>query len=103
MVKQFYTSVRAAFKSVPVPFIHIYHPASFSIYRYYTAPHYFIADICHPFPVMLVLGLGLGPWLSLRTKVKSLALDTFCKSLALALRLESLALTLRLESLALAL
>src|SRR5207245_1993295 len=29
MVKQFYTSVRAAFKSVPLPFIHIYHPASF--------------------------------------------------------------------------
>src|SRR5437867_9409189 len=49
MVKQFYTSVRAAFKSVPLPFIHIHHPASFPIYRYYTAPHYFIADICHPF------------------------------------------------------
>src|SRR2546425_463999 len=48
MVKQFYTSVRAAFKSVPLPFTHIYHPASFPIYRYYTAPHYFIADICHP-------------------------------------------------------
>src|SRR5438876_10377749 len=28
MVKQFYTSVRAAFKSVPLPFIHIYHPTS---------------------------------------------------------------------------
>src|SRR3989442_13699639 len=51
MVKQFYTSVRAAFKSVPLPFIHIYHPASFPIYRYYPAPPYFIAYICPPFPL----------------------------------------------------
>src|SRR3989442_9101952 len=49
MVKQFYTSVRAAFKSVPLPLIHIYHPSSPPIRRHHTAPHYFIANICHPF------------------------------------------------------
>src|SRR3954470_4131606 len=49
MVKQFYTSVRAAFKGVPLPLIHIYHPASPPIRRHHTAPHYFIADISHPF------------------------------------------------------
>src|SRR3989441_5172240 len=44
MVKQFYTSVRAAFKGVSLPLIHIYHPASPSIHRHHTAPHYFIAE-----------------------------------------------------------
>src|SRR2546425_6723390 len=48
MFKQLYTSVGAAFQSVPFPFIHIHHPASPPIHRHYTAPHYFIADICHP-------------------------------------------------------
>src|SRR2546425_121101 len=48
MIKQFYTSVRAAFKGVPLPLIHIHHPASPPICRHHTAPHYFIADICHP-------------------------------------------------------
>src|SRR3989442_13860071 len=48
MFKQLYTSVGAAFKSVPFPFILIHHPASPPIHRHYTAPHYFIADICHP-------------------------------------------------------
>src|SRR6059036_591786 len=60
MVKQFYASVRAAFKSVPLPLIHIYHPASFPIYRYYTAPHYFIADICHPFHPRLAAAFNLS-------------------------------------------
>src|SRR5437867_5046093 len=36
MFKQLYTSVGAAFQSVPFPFIHIYHPASPPIYRHYT-------------------------------------------------------------------
>src|SRR5437867_13435261 len=48
MIKQFYTSVRAAFKGVPLPLIHIYHPASPPIRRHHTAPHYFMGDICHP-------------------------------------------------------
>src|SRR5881296_906237 len=42
MFKQLYTSVGAAFQSVPFPFIHIYHPVSPPIHRHYTAPHYFI-------------------------------------------------------------
>src|SRR5206468_8010220 len=29
--------------------IHIYHPTSFPIYRYYTTTHNFITDICYPF------------------------------------------------------
>src|SRR2546425_6561294 len=45
MFKQLYTSVGAAFQSVPFPFIHIHHAASPPIHRHYTAPHYFIADI----------------------------------------------------------
>src|SRR5213083_1173031 len=49
MIKQFYTSVRAAFKGVPLPLIHIHHPASPPIRRHHTAPRYFIAAICHPF------------------------------------------------------
>src|SRR6059036_3030462 len=35
MFKQLYTSVGAAFQSVPFPFIHIYHPTS-PIHRHYT-------------------------------------------------------------------
>src|SRR3989442_5497225 len=48
LFKQLYTSVGAAFQSIPFPFIHIHHPASPPIHRHHTAPHYFIADICHP-------------------------------------------------------
>src|SRR4051812_10289329 len=39
MFKQLYTSVGAAFQSVPFPFTHIHHPASPPIHRHYTAPH----------------------------------------------------------------
>src|SRR3989442_15901143 len=34
-------------------FIHLSHPTSFPIYRYYTTTHNFITDICYPFPPRL--------------------------------------------------